>query len=422
MTRPVPAGGARRLPSGGDRIDRDAPLRFEFEGVDATPGSAATRWPPRCSPTASTSSRPSIYDGRPRGIMTAGAEEPNALVPVRSATAEEPMLRATQVELVDGLVAWGLPGPGPPVGRPGSRPLRQDVHPLRRPRRRRRAGGPGARPLAAARDGDRVLLVDEGPVDRGRRGARGVPGGPRRAPGRRRSACTTTATSSSPSAPPTPRSRAGCGTSAPGRIVLATGAIERPIVFAGDDRPGVMLGLGRRGLHAPLRRPGRDAGPRSSRPTTRPTRSPPTWPRPASRSWPSSTRGRGEAIVGTGGDATGRLDCGHDRADGRLRPLSHRGRRPAARLGRLEPQRQPVEPVARHAPLRRAARRVRPRRAVRGGRGGRGRGRRRPPDRRRRCGSFRPPTRTRPTPGRPTTSTSSATPRWPTSGARSAPG
>ena len=32
-----------------------------------------------------------------------------------------------------------------------------------------------------------------------------------------------------------------CGRCAPGRVVLATGAIERPLVFPGNDRPGIML-------------------------------------------------------------------------------------------------------------------------------------------------------------------------------------
>ena len=43
---------------------------------------------------------------RPRGILTAGAEEPNALVTVRRDAARvTPNLRATQVELYEGLAA-----------------------------------------------------------------------------------------------------------------------------------------------------------------------------------------------------------------------------------------------------------------------------------------------------------------------------
>src|SRR3546814_11216275 len=40
---------------------------------------------------------------RPRGILTAGAEEPNALVQLGIGARIEPNLRATQVELFDGL-------------------------------------------------------------------------------------------------------------------------------------------------------------------------------------------------------------------------------------------------------------------------------------------------------------------------------
>ena len=43
---------------------------------------------------------------RPRGMLAAGAEEPNALVTVRrDAGRDTPNLRATQVELYEGLVA-----------------------------------------------------------------------------------------------------------------------------------------------------------------------------------------------------------------------------------------------------------------------------------------------------------------------------
>ena len=44
---------------------------------------------------------------RPRGVLAAGAEEPNALVTVRRDGAREtPNLRATQVELYEGLEAY----------------------------------------------------------------------------------------------------------------------------------------------------------------------------------------------------------------------------------------------------------------------------------------------------------------------------
>src|SRR5437762_3829320 len=50
----------------------------------------------------------SIYRNRPRGVYTAGEEEPNALVQIDG----EPLLRATLVELHEGLVAEPLAGKG----------------------------------------------------------------------------------------------------------------------------------------------------------------------------------------------------------------------------------------------------------------------------------------------------------------------
>ncbi|NRB05339.1 MAG: (2Fe-2S)-binding protein, partial [Rhodobacteraceae bacterium] len=42
---------------------------------------------------------------RPRGIFSAGSEEPNALVQLRNGAAQEPNTRATTVELFDQLTA-----------------------------------------------------------------------------------------------------------------------------------------------------------------------------------------------------------------------------------------------------------------------------------------------------------------------------
>lgn len=50
----------------------------------------------------------SVDLGRPRGIFSAGPEEPNALVKV----GHDPMVAATTVELYDGLRAWSLRGKG----------------------------------------------------------------------------------------------------------------------------------------------------------------------------------------------------------------------------------------------------------------------------------------------------------------------
>ena len=43
------------------------------------------------------------------------------------------------------------------------------------------------------------------------------------------------------------------------RAILATGAIERPLVFPGNDRPGVMLASAVRSYLQPLRGPARRA-------------------------------------------------------------------------------------------------------------------------------------------------------------------
>src|SRR5215468_98159 len=66
----------------------------------------------------------SIYRGRPRGVYTAGEEEPNALVQIGA----EPMLRATLVELEDGLVAEALAGKGRLVAAPPTRDDAMHAH------------------------------------------------------------------------------------------------------------------------------------------------------------------------------------------------------------------------------------------------------------------------------------------------------
>src|ERR671910_623451 len=150
----------------------------------------------------------SLYRDRPRGVYTAGEEEPNALVQIGA----RPMLRATLVELQDGLVAEPLAGKGRLRAEPDDR-LYDTIHAhcdvL--------VVGAGRSGVAAAQSASgRVLLLDgrEGTwvvglyddnyaiaVEHGRR---------------------------------VWRIRAK-------RIVLATGAIERPEVFPDNDRPGLML-------------------------------------------------------------------------------------------------------------------------------------------------------------------------------------
>ena len=95
---------AFRLPAGG-RIDRSRTIPFSFDGraLEGHPGDTLAS--ALLANGVHLVGRSFKYH-RPRGIMTAGSEEPNALVqlaPGKSRT--EPNVRATVVELKDGLAA-----------------------------------------------------------------------------------------------------------------------------------------------------------------------------------------------------------------------------------------------------------------------------------------------------------------------------
>src|SRR6187551_1847716 len=93
---------AFRLPTGG-RIDRGAPLRFTFDG-HAYDGFAGDTLASALLANGVHLVGRSFKYHRPRGIMTAGAEEPSALVQLeRQGGRSDPNLRATEVELYDGL-------------------------------------------------------------------------------------------------------------------------------------------------------------------------------------------------------------------------------------------------------------------------------------------------------------------------------
>src|SRR6185437_15986937 len=219
---------------------------------------------------------------RPRGVLTAGSAEPNALVTIGEGGRREPNVRATMVELSGGLVAtsqnrWpslrldlgavsGLLSPflaagfyyktfmGPPrlwerfyeplirraagLGRAGIAPD-PDVY------EKTWAhcdllivgGGPAglAAALTAARAGAETILVDEG----------AEPGGSLR--------CETASLgghSAAQTFADVERVRQETGPHRPAerlwriiakRALLAAGAEERPLIFGGNDRPGVML-------------------------------------------------------------------------------------------------------------------------------------------------------------------------------------
>ena len=314
-----------RLPQGG-RIDRTKPLRFTFDGKQLQrlsrrhPGLGAARQRRRA--------------GRPQLQVSPPARHPDA--PARKSrtrwsssaggAATEPNLRATQVELYDGLIAdsqncW--PSAGASISArstaccpslfPSGFYYKTFMWPtsfwMKYEHFIRRMAGLGRRPTEPDPDRyDKTLrpLRCAG----GRRRARGSGGGARRRPQpARASSCATSSRSSAarccsdrqttidgkPAAdwvadalaelrampdvtllprtvafgyydhncvslmervtdhlvrPAEPRaSRASaCGACAPRRSILATGAIERPLVFVDNDRPGMHAGLGRADL------------------------------------------------------------------------------------------------------------------------------------------------------------------------------
>ena len=304
-----------RTASGG-RIDRTKPLHFTFDGK---------RYPAFAGDTLASGllangvhlvGRSFKYH-RPRGILAAGSEEPNALVTVsRDAARVTPNLRATQVELYDGLTAisqnrWpslqfdagqvnDLLSPFFPAGFYYKTFMwpRQAWKSLYEPVIRRAAGlgeaptlpdpdkyaqryahcdvlvvgsGPAglAAALAAAQSGARVMLCDEQPEFGGSLlgdSAATIEGEPAlawvaksiaslRANPRVVLLARTTAFGYFPHnllglnerltehlAQPTagqPRERLWQVRAA--AVVIAAGAIERPLVFPGNDRPGILL-------------------------------------------------------------------------------------------------------------------------------------------------------------------------------------
>ncbi len=94
---------SHRLPDGG-RIDRQRPLRFRFNGRDYTGLAGDTLASALLANGVHFVAR-SFKVHRPRGIVSAGVEEPNALVQLESGAHTIPNARATEVELYDGLQA-----------------------------------------------------------------------------------------------------------------------------------------------------------------------------------------------------------------------------------------------------------------------------------------------------------------------------
>ncbi|MBT9244056.1 sarcosine oxidase subunit alpha family protein [Gemmobacter fulvus] len=88
----------------GGQIDRARNLRFTFDGHEYTGHPGDTLASALLANGVQLMGRSFKYH-RPRGPISAGSEEPNALVELRSGARREPNTRATVVELFDGLSA-----------------------------------------------------------------------------------------------------------------------------------------------------------------------------------------------------------------------------------------------------------------------------------------------------------------------------
>ncbi|SED79357.1 sarcosine oxidase subunit delta family protein [Streptomyces sp. Ag109_O5-10] len=254
-------GGDRphRTPTGG-RIDRTTPLTFTFDGTEYQ-GYRGDTLASALLANGVIRTATSIKLGRPRGIFSAGVEEPNAVVQIE-APFPEPMLPATTVELHDGLVASSLPGQGRLAATPD--PARYDAVHAHCDLLIVGAGPAGlAAAAAAATTGARVILADDQPE----------PGGSLLGTGEHLDwvAATRARLEAAPEVRVLPRTTVfghyddnhllaverrthHLGVAAPPHVsrervwrirarhvVLATGAHERSVAFGDNDRPGVML-------------------------------------------------------------------------------------------------------------------------------------------------------------------------------------
>jgi sarcosine oxidase subunit alpha len=254
-----------RLTSGG-RIDRQREIHVVVDGepLSAHPGDTVAS---AMLANGRVQVGSSLYRDRPRGLVAAGVEEPNGLLQVAGPCSES-MLPATMLAAVDGRSVSTLSG----LGRLDSEPdpaiydkvfVHTDVLVV--------GAGPAglAAAIGAARTGVRVVLVDDQSEAGGSllSGSRELVDG---APALDWVAAVTRELADAEEVTVLSRttafgsyddnyvlvvehrtdhleevpdgvSRQRLWHIRAGRIVIATGAHERPLVFAGNDRPGVML-------------------------------------------------------------------------------------------------------------------------------------------------------------------------------------
>jgi sarcosine oxidase subunit alpha len=144
----------------GGAIDRSKPLNFTFDGADYVGYKGDTLASALLANDVRVVAR-SVALGRPRGIVSAGSEEPSAVLQIE-APFPEPMMSAPLVELFDGLVASSLDGQGRLAHRPD--PARYDS--VNAHCETLVVGGGLAGLTAAmhaADTGHRVIVIDEGP-------------------------------------------------------------------------------------------------------------------------------------------------------------------------------------------------------------------------------------------------------------------
>jgi sarcosine oxidase subunit alpha len=217
----------RRLDAGGAWIDRSRAVTFTFDGREVA-GFVGDTVASALLAGGEEAGFVSPIEGRPRGVYSAGVEEPNAFVEITTPWFE-PIRPATMVNLVDGLVVTPRAGvgvlPREPVASRPSRHLHRHVDMLV-------IGGGAAGRAAAAEATGRALLLDEGPV---------VADPPLNAT----TLSMTTATGIYDDGYVLCYQRDGATDVfhhvRARHVVLATGAHERPLAFAGNDRPGLML-------------------------------------------------------------------------------------------------------------------------------------------------------------------------------------
>lgn len=102
----TPSTPTARLPQGG-RIQRDKPLNFRFNGKSYQGCQGDTLASALLANGVHFVARSFKYH-RPRGILTAGVEEPNAVVQLEQGAHTIPNARATEIELYEGLSATSV--------------------------------------------------------------------------------------------------------------------------------------------------------------------------------------------------------------------------------------------------------------------------------------------------------------------------